>query len=696
MVLLLGVQIIGGFSPLKSNPVPMNGTTFRVPARAIIRSKLRQKRALQILLSVARQISSDKDRKKQVHENASTMRQLTSLAVNKSHDFKDGLSIESVVVRPSVPVSESLFPAPSTLSKVPAKLRSFIRAQFQTSSLVKYKLRKFIGLGTLSLEGLHLNVTEIETAGIVPVLVFVNRKSGGKMGSEMIESFSKILHEVQICDLSHRKPSEHLALFKGLSERTPLILLCCGGDGTVGWVLQELDMLGIKNVFIGIIPLGTGNDLYGTVFRCGTLVSIARPAQFKAKGAQVVTDEAMADPQNLLLDYCPSRSSMVTEHNHAPDSDYIAQPDGSASTAAIASDSDPKTIEVDRWSIEFVRRTDSLKAPMERLRKSKTGEVGMLSPTATGTTTANGAEPSSDAQMEKGNLGAKSDTAASSIVSSNAVMASGPTQGGNRMDEEAYSSRSGTNSLQSGDGFKPSTTRLSRIRNFVNVDRKRSTIKTMNNYMGIGVDGAISFMFAEMRRLYPGLFFSAIINKIWYGLLGLITFLIGNHKDLSRCVVLRCDGRDIKIPRGTQGIIVSNINSYAGGVKLWRKRFTTRFKPVPLTESPRGEGAVLGERGDGSERRDMWLPSSMNDRQLEVVAVNSVYHLGQIRAGLSEAKPIAQGSHIEFVCDATLPFQVDGEPWIQRPCNVQLNWSDAVRFLVPLKAKQSQSREELP
>lgn len=40
--------------------------------------------------------------------------------------------------------------------------------------------------------------------------------------------------------------------------------LACGGDGTVGWVLSALDLSQMQYqdfVSVGVIPLGTGNDM---------------------------------------------------------------------------------------------------------------------------------------------------------------------------------------------------------------------------------------------------------------------------------------------------------------------------------------------------------------------------------------------------------------------------------------------------
>ncbi|NXU07710.1 DGKD kinase, partial [Buphagus erythrorhynchus] len=54
-------------------------------------------------------------------------------------------------------------------------------------------------------------------------------------------------------------PSSRLRLFQKFST---FRILVCGGDGSVGWVLSEIDALGLhKQCQLGVLPLGTGNDL---------------------------------------------------------------------------------------------------------------------------------------------------------------------------------------------------------------------------------------------------------------------------------------------------------------------------------------------------------------------------------------------------------------------------------------------------
>ena len=55
---------------------------------------------------------------------------------------------------------------------------------------------------------------------------------------------------------------------KALDEsKSEPILIICGGDGTVMWVVTEMSSFGIEHakVPIGIIPLGTGNDFSQTL-----------------------------------------------------------------------------------------------------------------------------------------------------------------------------------------------------------------------------------------------------------------------------------------------------------------------------------------------------------------------------------------------------------------------------------------------
>uniref|UniRef100_A0A8D0GY71 Diacylglycerol kinase n=1 Tax=Sphenodon punctatus TaxID=8508 RepID=A0A8D0GY71_SPHPU len=133
-----------------------------------------------------------------------------------------------------------------------------------------------------------------------PLLVFVNPKSGGLKGRDLLYSFRKVLNPHQIFELTNGGP---LPGFHTFATVPYFRVLVCGGDGTVGWVLGALEDIRHKLVCtepsVAILPLGTGNDL-GRVLRWGAGYSGEDPYSILVSVDEA--DDVLMDRWTILLD----------------------------------------------------------------------------------------------------------------------------------------------------------------------------------------------------------------------------------------------------------------------------------------------------------------------------------------------------------------------------------------------------------
>lgn len=237
-----------------------------------------------------------------------------------------------------------------------------------------------------------------------------------------------------------------------------------------------------------------------------------------------------------------------------------------------------------------------------------------------------------------------------------------------------------------------------------NKKKVRKEVKNFFNYLGVGVDAQTALQVHNLRNSRPTWFFSRVVNKAMYGIFGAEDMITASSVHIRKEIKLIADGVVIPLPEDSQGIILLNIDSYAGGVPLWAYSLkpevtdkTRRHKLKRSVSLEKLRHMPLGRSRSFETLDDMMGPlsdeqrysrvtacdrqGSCQDGLLDVVSVRGTFHLGQIRVGLSNAQKLCQCKELTIIIKNKAPIQIDGEPWRQTKCKLHIRRKGSAAML---------------
>uniref|UniRef100_A0A671VFW7 Diacylglycerol kinase n=1 Tax=Sparus aurata TaxID=8175 RepID=A0A671VFW7_SPAAU len=469
-----------------------------------------------------------------------------------------------------------------------------------------------------------------------PLLVLVNSKSGDNQGVKFLRKFKQLLNPAQVFDLMNGGPELGLRLFQ---KFVTFRILVCGGDGSVGWVLSELDKLNLhKQCQLGVLPLGTGNDLARVLGWGGLCDDDAQLLQILEKLERATTK--MLDRWSVMTYEVPATTKRT------PIVHITQYADSVASHLAKILDSDKHSDVIS--SAKYVLLTP-LKKKQGRGGEIKV-EAGRRMERMGGMRIKMAGERRIEIMRESSRASGQWVVPAGSVPSQDS---SSPSESGGESGSEGKTYRSKEQLMLRANSLKKALRQIIEQAEkgisyyMLSVRRQCSEKCVMNNYFGIGLDAKISLEFNNKRDEHP--------KKCRYDHLFSI-----HHKHIS--TFFFCDGVPMSLP-SLQGLAVLNIPSYAGGINFW---------------------------GGTKEDNNFGAPS-FDDKKLEVVAVFGSMQMAMSRVINLQHHRIAQCRQVKITIlgEEGVPVQVDGEAWIQPPGIVKIVHKNRAQMLTRDRAFES-------
>eukprot|EP00127_Corallochytrium_limacisporum_P001635 Clim_evm4s73 gene=Clim_evmTU4s73 len=559
-----------------------------------------------------------------------------------------------------------------------------------------------------------------------PLLVFVNPYSGAQGREwELCHYFYGHLNPCQVLLLrpGTTTPVELLAPFLAILHRCRVLI--CGGDGTIGWVLNTLDDLGFtgpkKSPWVALCPTGTGNDLarclgwgrglagvdLDTLLQSVAVASkqlmdrwalVTRPLTKQDKdgsshrpreGSPSPISRELSDGDSVYSDGtgAPPTPAMAPEPVEHPEDAGISALDGITEligeSALKRGNGKATTTQMEEESnlIAAAAAVAAAAAPTaakEPSPMSPNGSRSLLQPQTS-------PKPPSAAQSNRRKDGRLMDSPLLNPLGLGRIGPSTPRQhlSGARIAEEVEEMSNGadrdprrespitrtgatSDSAQSNNTDGPASRKGSNDDLRLSPDSSGVTVQVTSQGSGL------------VKRYYKRL---ALMNN--YFSIGVDAAIVKNFHSIREqypgLFISRWLNKILYGIAGLQDIIEAScaelpeyLDVEIDGVSL---PMPEGIQGVVFLNIASYAGGKRPYHGDGA------ISTAMDDGVFEVFALINSAHTARIQVGFGSVVKLGQGSRLKVTNRRAFPMQVDGEPWVQQPSVIRMSKHSTVGML---------------